>query len=29
MHLANNLSAVKKQANDAYLNIANLVGGFI
>ena len=29
MHLANNLSAAKKQANDAYLNIANLVGGFI
>ena len=29
MHLANNLSAVKKQANAAYLNIANPVGGFI
>lgn len=29
MQLANNLSAAKKQANDAYLNIANLVGGFI
>ena len=29
MHLANNLSAAKKQANDAYLNIANLVGGFM
>ena len=29
IHLANNLSAAKKQANDAYLNIANLVGGFI
>ena len=29
LHLANNLSAAKKAANDAYLNIANLVGGFM
>ncbi len=29
LHLANNLSSAKKAANDAYLNIANLVGGFM
>jgi len=29
LSLANGLSAAKKAANDAYLNIANLVGGFL
>ena len=29
MELANHLSAAKKASNDAYLNIVNLVGGFI
>ncbi len=29
LQLANGLTAAKKQANDAYLNIVNLVGGFI
>ena len=29
LHMHNDLTAAKKAANDAYLNIVNVIGGFI